>query len=212
MRLNKLKEGIGNLLLLNKNILRSFESRENVLNANIKYWLKNNELVLLKKGAYILKDKYDKEPQKDLYLEYISNQLIQPSYLSLEYVLAKYQLLTEPVRAITLITTKTTREITNKIGVFRYYSISQALFTDYEIKYFYDSPIMIAQKNKALFDYLYLRFLKNAPINGSAVKNLRINWENVSEKEFAKLYSYLALTESKRIKNVLDIIRDLYYD
>lgn len=212
MRLNKLKEKTGGLLLLNKNILRSFESRENVLNANIKYWLENNELILLKKGVYILKDKYDQEPQKDLYLEYIANQLIQPSYLSLEYVLAKYQLLTEPVNAITSITTKTTREAMNKIGAFRYYSISQALFVDYEIKYFYDSPIMIAKKSKALFDYLYIRFLRNAPINDSAVKNLRINWENISEKEFAKLYSYLALAKSERIKNVLDIVKDLYYD
>ena len=212
MRLNKLKEKTGGLLLLNKNILRSFESRENVLNANIKYWLENNELILLKKGVYILKDKYDQEPQKDLYLEYIANQLIQPSYLSLEYVLAKYQLLTEPVNAITSITTKTTREAMNKIGAFRYYSISQALFVDYEIKYFYDSPIMIAKKSKALFDYLYIRFLRNAPINDSAVKNLRINWENISEKEFAKLYSYLVLAKSERIKNVLDIVKDLYYD
>lgn len=212
MRLDKLKEKTNDLLLLNKNILRSFESRENVLNANIKYWLKSDELILLKKGVYILKDKYDIEPQKDLYLEYIANQLIQPSYLSLEYVLAKYQLLTEPANAITSITVKTTREITNKIGAFRYYSISKALFTDYEIKYFYNSPIMIAKKSKALFDYLYIRFLRNAPINGSAVKNLRINWENVSQKEFAKLYSYLELAKSQRIKNVLDVIKDLYYD
>ena len=211
MRLDQLKEKTGDLLLLNKNILRSFESRENVLNANIKYWLKNKELILLKKGVYILKNKYDKEPQKDLYLEYIANWLIQPSYLSLEYVLAKYQLLTEPANAITSITIKTTREITNNIGVFRYYSISRALFMDYEIKYFYDSPVMIAKKSKALFDYLYIRFLRNAPINNSAVKNLRINWENVSRKEFAKLYSYSALAKSQRIKKVLDIIKDLYY-
>ena len=211
MRLDQLKEKTGDLLLLNKNILRSFEPKEDVLNANIKYWLKSKELILLKKGVYILKNKYDKEPQKDLYLEYIANWLIQPSYLSLEYVLAKYQLLTEPANAITSITIKTTREITNNIGAFRYYSISRALFTDYEVKYFHNSPIVIAKKGKALFDYLYIRFLKNVPINSSAVKNLRINWENVSQKEFAKLYSYSALAKSRRIKNVLDVIKNLYY-
>ena len=212
MKLNELKAKTSNLLLLNKNILRNFEPRKNILDANIKYWLKKGDLILLKKGFYILKDKYEKEPKKDLYLEYIASQLIQPSYISSEYVLAKYQLLTEPVSAITLITTKTTREIINNLGSFRYYSISPALFNGYEIKYFSDSPILIAEKSKAIFDYLYIRFLKNAPISENAVKNLRINWENATKKEFTKLYSYLLFTKSKRMKSVLDIIKKLYYD
>ena len=165
MTLNELKNKTSGLLLLNKNILRNFEPRENTLNANIKYWLKNKELVLLKKGTYILKDKYEKETKKNLYLEYIANQLLQPSYISLEYILAKYQILSEPVNAITSITTKTSRETTNNLCSFRYYSICPALFKGYEIKYFYNSPVLMATKSKALFDYLYIRFLKNTPIN-----------------------------------------------
>ncbi len=211
MTLNELKNKTSGLLLLDKNILRTFEPRENTLNANIKYWLKNKELILLKNGFYILNDKYEKEGQKNLYLEYIANQLTQPSYISAEYILAKYQILSEPVNAITSITTKTTKEITNNLSSFRYYSVRSALFNGYEVKYFYNSPILAATKSKALFDYLYIRFLKNLPINNNSIINLRINWENISKKEFNKTYSYLSLIKSQRIKKVLDLIKKMYY-
>ena len=211
MTLNELKNKTSELLLLDKNILRNFEPRENTLNANIKYWLKNKELILLKKGVYILGDKYKKETGKNLYLEYIANQLIQPSYVSLEYILAKHQILSEPVNAITSITIKTSKEITNNLCSFRYYSVCPALFKGYEIKYFYNSPVLTATKSKALFDYLYIRFLKNAPINNDSIKNLRINWENITKSEFTKTCSYLSLVRSKRIKEVLDLIKKMYY-
>lgn len=211
MTLNELKKQTSNLLLLNKNILRNFEPRENALNENIKYWLKNKELILLKKGVYILNEKYEKEIQKNLYIEYIANQLIQPSYISMEYVLAKYQLLSEPVNAITSITTKTSREIKNNFYSFRYYSVVPELFKDYEIKYFYNAPVLTAKKSKALFDYLYIRFLRNTPINNESIKNLRINWENITKNEFLKTYSYLSYTKNKRIEKVLDLIKQIYY-
>lgn len=208
MRLNKLKTQSQNLLVLNKNILRSFEKRADVLDANIKYWLKKGELIQLKKGSYVLKDRYRLEINKDLYLEYLANQLVAPSYLSCEYVLAKYQILSEPAQSITSITTQTTREIINQLAVFRYYSVTQKLFTGFKIiKDFYGSSIFEATKEKALFDYLYLRFLKNGLINQQIIENLRLNWENISQKEFVKVCSYLKSTKSKRIKKVLDLIK-----
>jgi hypothetical protein len=211
MKLEELKKRAGGLLMLNKNILKSFEPRQNVLDANIKYWLENGELISMKKGLYILKEKYEKELNKDLYLEYLAGQLVQPSYLSLEYVLAKYQILSEPGRSITSITTKTTREIISAVGAFRYYSISEKLFTGYSVKYFYSAPILEAEKSKALFDYLYLRFLKNEPVNIKSVQDLRLNWENISQKEFLKAYSYLKLTKSRMVKQVFDLIKKKYY-
>lgn len=212
MKLEYLKKNTNKLLIFNKGILRNFEPKKDVLDANIKYWLNNSSIVSLKKGVYILNDKYEKEIEKDFYLEYIANQLIQPSYLSLEYVLDKYQLLSEPVSAITSVTIKSTREISNRLSVFRYYSISPDLFQGYRVKYFSGAPIMIAEKSKAIFDYLYLRFLRNTAINEVAVKELRINWENASKKEFKKVYSYLTLIKSKRVKKAIDLINKIYFN
>ena len=211
MELLKLKNTIGKLLILKKETLRALEPNENSLNENIKYWLKKGELIQLKKGVYVLKDRWEKENQKELYLEYLAAILIAPAYLSLEYVLDKYQILSEPVMALTLITSKSTREISNQLGVFRYYSITPDLFCGYRTKYFIDAPIREAPKEKALFDYIYLRFLKNEAITKEAIENLRFNWENISQKEFQKAASFLKFTPSKKIKKSFEMIKKLYY-
>ena len=125
MKIKTLKEKSGEFLVFTKNVLRALEPQEEALNANIKYWLKKGEIVRLKKGLYLLRERYEKESEKGEYLEYIAGQLIKPSYLSVEYVLAKYQILSEPARTVTSITTGTTREINNNLAGFRYYSLSK---------------------------------------------------------------------------------------
>lgn len=58
--------------------------------------------------------------------------MISISYVSLEYVLAKYGFLAESVFAITSITLKTTREYDSEIGDFYYKNIKETLFSGYE--------------------------------------------------------------------------------
>lgn len=211
MKLKELKAKITNLLIFTKDDLRNLESREGALSLNIKYWLKNKELLSLKKGVYAWKERYDKEEKKDLFLEYIANRLVQPSYLSLEYVLAKYQLLSEPANAITSITVKTTREINNFLGMFRYYSISADLFKGYRTKRFLEIPVFEASKEKALFDFIYLRFIREREVTENEVENLRINWELLSKKEFKKVKSFGISAKNPRVKNILALIEKKYY-
>jgi len=186
MELEKLKNIAGKLLVLKKETLRDLELNENTLNENIKYWLKKGELIQLKKGIYVLRDRWEKESQKELYLEYLANSLVAPAYLSLEYVLGKYQILSEPVQVLTLITIKSTREVSNQLGVFRYYSITPDLFCGYQIKYFADAPVWEASKEKALFDYIYLRFLRNKSITEETIEDLRFNWKISAKRSFKR--------------------------
>lgn len=211
MRFEYLKKNTQNLLVLNKNLLRTLENKENVLNANIKYWLDNGKLISLKKGMYILKDTFIREKDKDKFLEYLAEQMIRPAYLSMEYILAKYQILSEPVQSLTLVTTKKTQEIQNKLGVFRYYSITKNLFNGYENKSNDNLIIFEATKTKALFDFLYFRFLKERPVSEIEIDNLRLNWENISQKEFQGAKKYLKLTNSKKLKKMFKIIEKKYY-
>ncbi|MBU4332184.1 hypothetical protein KKD19_05925 [Patescibacteria group bacterium] len=211
MELSKLKITSKKLLIFKKETLRDLEPNEDALNENIKYWLKNGELIQLKKGTYVLKDRFEKERQKELYLEYLAVVLVTPAYLSLEYVLDKYQILSEPIRVLTLISSKSTREISNKLGIFRYYSITPNLFCGYRTRYFIDAPIFEASKEKALFDYIYLRFLKNKAITKEAIESLRLNWENISRKEFQKAVSFLKFTPSRKVKEAFEAIKKLYY-
>jgi hypothetical protein len=116
MKLETIKEKTKDLLIFDKNYLRLLEKNSNNLNANLKYWLKNNNIISLKNGTYIFKKVYEKENEKDLYLEYLAKQLLKPSYLSLEYILAKYQIMSEPVRLLTSITLKGSRDFNNELG------------------------------------------------------------------------------------------------
>jgi len=211
MKLNELQKKTEKLSIITKEILKTFEKNENALNYNIKYWLKNGSLITLKNGVYVFSNKYKNERNKDEFLEYIAGQLTSPSYLSLEYVMAKYQLLSEPVNAITSITCKTTRSYKNKLGAFRYYTVSKDLFCGYELIGENNLPAMIATKPKAVFDYLYLRFIKNLPVNENEISELRINWENLSSKEFKTIESYAALAKSKKVYEAIAIIKNIYY-
>lgn len=211
MKINDVKN-LKNLLFFTKENLRLLERNENTLASNIKYWAKNELIVPLKKGKYILKSRFEKEENKDLYLEYLANKIYEPSYISGEYVMEKNNLLTEAVYGISSVTTKKTKKFDNKLGRFNYYSLSPRLFFGFEITKFYSANIMVAKKSKAVLDYLYLRFYKNALISEKSIEELRINWENLNKKEFNELKKYATITKNKRVMEVIRLIKKEYYD
>lgn len=203
---------LNNLLLFTKESLRQWEKDEDSLSFNIKYWSKNGLIIPIKKGKYVLKSRFEKEGNKDLYLEYLANKIYEPSYISGEYVMSKYSLLTEAVYGISSITTRKTKTFDNKLGKFNYYSLTPKLFFGYESVKFYSANIMVAKKPKAVFDYLYLRFYKNALISEKAIEELRINWENLNKKEFKELEKYANNAKNKRTLKVVNLIKKKYYD
>lgn len=203
---------LDNLLLFTKESLRQWEKNENALSFNIKYWTKNKLIVPLKKGVYILRSRFEKEENKDLYLEYLANKIYEPSYISGEYVMSKYNLLTEAVYGISSITTRKTKSFDTTLGNFNYYSVGSRLFFGYEIVKFYSANIMIAKKSKAVFDFLYLRFFRNALISDNSIEELRINWENLTKKEFENVGKYASDSKNKRVLQVISLIKKKYYD
>ncbi len=122
----------------------------------------------------------------------------------------KFGLLTEAVFGITSITTKTTKTFVNALGNFNYYSISPALFLGYEVKKNGSFPIAVAKKSKAVFDFLYLRFIKNTPINKKTIEELRINWETITGGEFKEIKNYASKTKSVRLNQVINLISNTY--
>lgn len=201
---------LSNLLIVTKETLRQLEKDNDRLDFNIKYWLKKGTIIALKRGVYVLKEKWERETNKDDYLEYVANQLYQPSYLSGEYVMSKFGLLTEAVFGITSMTTKTTKTFTNSLGNFTYYSLSPALFFGFEVKKIGSFSVAVAKKSKAVFDFLYLRFIKNTPVNEKTIEEMRINWENMTKDEFGELVQYGRKTKSVRLNQAINIITETY--
>lgn len=178
------------------------ELEGNTLYKNISRWTKQGLILQLKKGLYTTKSFYSKQQNPKDYLEFISNKLRYPSYLSLEYVLNKYQVLTESVFSYTSITQKSTRSYSNDLGTFSYRKINKSLFIGYSLIKQNGFEIAIATKPKALFDFLYLKLYRNSKISKSMIDDLRLNLDEFTKEEIKEFSDYCSTTTIDKFINL----------
>jgi hypothetical protein len=87
---------------------------------------KQNEIVRLKKGLYVVSEKISR---KKISRELIANHLYGASYVSLEAALSHYGLIPEKVFTIRSITTKRAKQFENAFGCFEYISMPANYFS-----------------------------------------------------------------------------------
>ena len=134
----------------------------------------------------------------------ISNCIYRPSYISLESALAHYHLIPEAVYTQKAITTRKTISYITPVGTFDYHSIKPGLFFGYAISHKDGLPVMMAEMEKALLDYLYL----NASLKSvKDIEQLRFNYiELHNNLNWEKLGKYQLVFESKTLdKRVKDL-------
>ena len=185
--------------------LKNIEENKNYLKILLSRYFKKGEIIRLKRGLYVTKNFIDDVQRKGIfssYLEFLANIIYSPSYLSLEYVLYKHNILTEVPVNFTLITTNKTAKFTNKMGNFFYHKIKDNLFLGFKILEKGEFSIYEATKAKALFDSLYLR--KNLLADKKAVEELRFNTENLNKKDKKELEKYVDLENSKKMKGIFN--------
>ncbi|MCL5674596.1 MAG: hypothetical protein M1501_02465 [Candidatus Omnitrophica bacterium] len=154
-------------------------------------YTKKGAIIKLRRGLYTLSGSIPSEFE-------IANALIHPSYISLTFALAYYHIIPEMTYVVTSITTRATYnfEILNR--EFRYHKIKKPAFTGYIPEKIGGKTILIAEKEKALVDYLY--FVSRKVYTG----NSRLNISSLSKK---KIYQYAQLFNST---NLEDMIKELY--
>lgn len=154
----------------------------------IKYFLetqvKEGLLSRLKQGLYALRT----DPPNEME---VANRLYKPSYISLAYALAYYNILPEMPYQITSATTKPTRIFANTNQTFSYYTIKEEAFTGYILKKEGERSFLIADPEKALVDYIYFATLGRGPL----IDRLNISMINKEKAlEYASLYKRKSLT------------------
>lgn len=182
------------------------------LNYWIKKLLKEKTLISLKKGLYIssyYKDLVTQNPNElEAYFEYLANILRFPSYLSLEYILAKRNLIPEAAFALTSVTTKSSRVYTSEMGTFIYKNIKENLFFGYRPRNFQDKNVKIASSAKALFDFLYFKkFTSKMKLESYLLRDARINWEVLNKEDKKEFIETIAVSESKKMDQVVSILK-----
>ncbi len=187
---------------------------ENVqmLRCEVQYWLKHGHLVQLKRGVYVLSDDLRKE---SLSMGFISNFLLSPSYVSLEYALGYYDLIPEKVTVYTSVTTKKTTTYKTPIGVFEYRSVKEGIFCGFTKMVDNGQDYFIAFPEKALLDFFYFhqdlegtegefesyRFQNLEILNFRRFDELRLNY-NKKTNSIARSFVQFSRLERKRYKTL----------
>jgi len=186
------------------NNLAVIETNKTYLKILLGRYVKTGKVIRLKKGLYVAKeyiDELEKKGQFSHYLHFLNGVLCEPSYLSLEYVLYRHNLLTDVPYNFTSITKNKTAAFSNKFGNFLYYKIQPRLFCGFAIIKEGKFSFCQATKPKALFDFLYLR-KKILPVK-EAVKELRLNVEDLTKADIRDLKKYVALEGSNKMKEII---------
>lgn len=136
-------------LISDKDIEKLFPNFER---KNLLYWQRKGYLQKLRNTWYRLSEM----PLHQEILYFISNQIYQPSYLSLEMAMSGYGFIPEGVFKVTAISTLKTQQFHTPIGDFKYQNVKPSLFFGYLLRPVGDCFYKIAEPEKAILDFLYL--------------------------------------------------------
>lgn len=208
MKKEKLKK-LNNLIYFTKEQLRTLsQDKESTLSTNISRWLKSGDIFRLKNGIYCTKESFKAKSQELGYRELIANILRFPSYVSMEYVLASFDVLTEAIYIITSATSKCSRSYKNPAGTYVYRSLNKELFCGYERKSFLGQDYLIAKKPKALFDYLYFKLDSLAAdfTTRNMAEELRLNMTVFTKEDFKQMEKYALIADNKKLSSLIENI------
>lgn len=128
----------------------------------------------------------------------IANKIYQPSYISFETALSFHHIIAETVYAVTSATPKTSREFRFGEQVFSYSTIKQDSYIFYTPTIILNETILIAEKEKALSDFLYFVAMGKKKIPD------RLDLASINKKLLLKYIHYYNFQPLERlIKNVV---------
>lgn len=127
--------------------------------------------------------------------EQLACELVRPSYVSFEYALYRHGLIDQIPARITLATTKKRREFQLPGQVLEYSHINHKLYFGYKVQ----GNFLIAEKEKALLDELYLISLKKRHLSLE-----RLNLTSLNKKIFSQWFKKFPVYTQKLAKKLLN--------
>ena len=201
MEFNFLYSLVDNLPVFSSNLLQAGEVVPAHLQRQFTRWVKSGKLIQLRRGLYTLAEPYRKENPHPFT---IANQLVAPSYVSLQSALAYYNLIPEDVPNVTSVTSrKRTGAYATPMGNFTYHSIQMAWFTGFRLHEVTNTQkVFLARPEKALLDLIYLTPNGEEP---AFLDTLRL--QNLETLDFTWLQGFVQdLGKHKLIRAVDNII------
>jgi predicted transcriptional regulator of viral defense system len=167
-------------------------------------WQQKNYIQKLRREHYCF---YDTEKDEG-FLLFAANKMYTPSYVSMESALAYYHFIPEGVFITTSISTRNTAKYDTPIGEFSYRQIKSSLFFGYKILPYNNVFIKIAEPEKVLLDYLYLRKLTS----DAEIEALRLNVIQINELvDFQRLAHYQKIFNSKALDKRIELLKEMLH-
>ncbi len=170
------------------------------LRIQISNWKKQNYLLELKRGNYVINEPFYLERISPLY---IANQIYSPSYISLEYALSFYGLIPEGVYTYTSVSTKKTASFQNHFGNYSYQSISTKLFWGFDEMKIKNQSVFFATKEKAILDFIYYRLAEFKEKPSDFTEGFR--FQNLEELNPNQLTTYAQSFSNTKLQRIVEL-------
>lgn len=164
-------------------------------------------LTTVKPGFYLNKQLLRQTDNKRALLEYVGCIAKQPSYVSLSYALAQYELIPESIYTISYITTKKTNQYSCSTVTYSYRNLKQELFKGFIQREFQGLTYFFALQSKALFDFIYLTPLTSPASFRELLFQSRLNWSNLTTNEAKKFAQFCLESNSPKMKKVVTLLQ-----
>jgi len=176
--------------------------------------LRKGTIIRVRKGLYIFGDDDRRRPCSR---EILANLIYGPSYISLEYALARYGIIPERVEAVTSVTVGRSRKFSTPVGLFTYHMIPMTAFRTGvdQVEAGDGRSFLMAVPEKALADKLRLdRVAIHArkALQAWLFEDLRMDPATIRAMNPELLESYAACYRSRKILLLSRFIRRLGRD
>jgi predicted transcriptional regulator of viral defense system len=158
MKWKDLVENFAEMPLFQSSMLDIFPEDRHVVQVQLSRWVASGKLVRLRRKWYLIQKPWR---TVDVPLPFIATQIVQPSYLSLDWALQYHGLIPEGVPNPTCLTTDRTRRIQALDRLFLYHHVRPSLLIGFARIPIDGRPAPVAFAEKALFDKIYFHIQRN---------------------------------------------------
>jgi len=182
-----------------RDFIRIFRVLPKTARSFLSYHSKNDLFARVRQGIYIANFN---PPQK---FE-AANYLYKPSYISFESALSFYGVIPETIYTVTSATTKASKEFNLQSQSYQYNKIKKKLYFGYQPIKLRGRLVLMADKEKALLDYLYFHSLKKKHF-----LNERLSLNKIDRKKLGAYVNYFKKRIRKN-KTLISLLETLTYD
>ncbi|TAN60956.1 hypothetical protein EPN16_04215 [bacterium] len=199
MNFTEFKEKFRGMPLVSARVVMALMRDPQAMRNQLTRWQRKGLIIQLKRGIYAL-NKEDRKINPSRF--FLANQLLWPSYVSLESALGYYGLIPESVADVTSVSTKKTSRFTNSFGRFVYQRVKPEAFRGYR-SYKDEAGLecLIAEPEKAVVDFLYLN-LRKFKTKAKAAFRESYRFQNIEGLKPGKVLSWARLFKNNRLEAV----------